>query len=132
MRNIRFQLDAPRELLPLRVPKLMVQPLVENAIVHGLRPRNYRGSITITCALEDGFLLISVRDDGVGFDESLLQERAEKSTGYGLRNIRQRLAVLYEEKGSLQIRNHPDGGVIAILRYPAEEGATIEEGGDAG
>ena len=39
MRNIRFQLDAPRELLPLRVPKLMVQPLVENAIVHGLRPR---------------------------------------------------------------------------------------------
>lgn len=132
MRNIRFQLDAPRELLPLRVPKLMVQPLVENAIVHGLRPRNYRGSITITCALEDGFLLISVRDDGVGFDESLLQERAEKSTGYGLRNIRQRLAVLYEEKGSLQIRNHPDGGVIAILRYPVEEGATIEEGGDAG
>lgn len=123
MRHIQFRLEAPRELLNLRVPKLMVQPLVENAILHGLRPRNYRGHITIRCALEQAYLVIRVMDDGVGFDEKLLGERTEKSTSYGLKNIRQRLAVLYDDRGSLEIANRPEGGVVARLRYPAEKGA---------
>ena len=123
MRHIQFRLEAPRELLNLRVPKLMVQPLVENAILHGLRPRNYRGYITIRCALEQAYLVIRVMDDGVGFDEKLLGERTEKSTSYGLKNIRQRLAVLYDDRGSLEIANRPEGGVVARLRYPAEKGA---------
>ena len=123
MRHIQFRLEAPRELLNLRVPKLMVQPRVENAILHGLRPRNYRGHITISCALEQAYLVIRVMDDGVGFDEKLLGERTEKSTSYGLKNIRQRLAVLYDDRGSLEIANRPEGGVVARLRYPAEKGA---------
>lgn len=123
MRHIQFRLEAPRELLNLRVPKLMVQPLVENAILHGLRPRNYRGHITISCVLEQAYLVIRVMDDGVGFDEKLLGERTEKSTSYGLKNIRQRLAVLYDDRGSLEIANRPEGGVVARLRYPAEKGA---------
>ena len=123
MRHIQFRLEAPRELLNLRVPKLMVQPLVENAILHGLRPRNYRGHITLSCALEQAYLVIRVMDDGVGFDEKLLGERTEKSTSYGLKNIRQRLAVLYDDRGSLEIANRPEGGVVARLRYPAEKGA---------
>lgn len=123
MRHIQFRLEAPRELLNLRVPKLMVQPLVENAILHGLRPRNYRGHITISCALEQAYLVIRVMDDGMGFDEKLLGERTEKSTSYGLKNIRQRLAVLYDDRGSLEIANRPEGGVVARLRYPAEKGA---------
>lgn len=123
MRHIQFRLEAPRELLNLRVPKLMVQPLVENAILHGLRPRNYRGHITISCALEQAYLVIRVMDDGVGFDEKLLGKRTEKSTNYGLKNIRQRLAVLYDDRGSLEIANRPEGGVVARLRYPAEKGA---------
>ena len=123
MRHIQFRLEAPGELLNLRVPKLMVQPLVENAILHGLRPRNYRGHITISCALEQAYLVIRVMDDGVGFDEKLLGERTEKSTSYGLKNIRQRLAVLYDDRGSLEIANRPEGGVVARLRYPAEKGA---------
>ncbi len=123
MRHIQFRLEAPRELLNLRVPKLMVQPLVENAILHGLRPRNYRGHITISCALEQAYLVIRVMDDGLGFDEKLLGERTEKSTSYGLKNIRQRLAVLYDDRGSLEIANRPEGGVVARLRYPAEKGA---------
>ena len=123
MRHIQFRLEAPRELLNLRVPKLMVQPLVENAILHGLRPCNYRGHITISCALEQAYLVIRVMDDGVGFDEKLLGERTEKSTSYGLKNIRQRLAVLYDDRGSLEIANRPEGGVVARLRYPAEKGA---------
>ena len=123
MRHIQFRLEAPRELLNLRVPKFMVQPLVENAILHGLRPRNHRGHITISCALEQAYLVIRVMDDGVGFDEKLLGERTEKSTSYGLKNIRQRLAVLYDDRGSLEIANRPEGGVVARLRYPAEKGA---------
>lgn len=123
MRHIQFRLEAPRELLNLRVPKLMVQPLVENAILHGLRPRNHRGHITISCALEQAYLVIRVMDDGVGFDEKLLGERTEKSTSYGLKNIRQRLAVLYDDRGSLEIANRPESGVVARLRYPAEKGA---------
>lgn len=131
MRHIQFRLEAPRELLNLRVPKLMVQPLVENAILHGLRPRNYRGHITISCAPEQAYLVIRVMDDGVGFDEKLLGERTEKSTSYGLKNIRQRLAVLYDDRGSLEIANRPEGGVVARLRYPAEKGAPAGgKGGD--
>ena len=131
MRHIQFRLEAPRELLNLRVPKLMVQPLVENAILHGLRPRNYRGHITISCALEQAYLVIRVMDDGVGFDEKLLGERTEKSTSYGLKNIRQRLAVLYDDRGSLEIANRPEGGVVARLRYPAEKGAPAGRKGGA-
>ena len=122
MRHIQFRLEAPRELLNLRVPKLMVQPLVENAILHGLRPRNYRGHITISCALEQAYLVIRVMDDGVGFDEKLLGERTEKSTSYGLKNIRQRLAVLYDDRGSLEIANRPKAAWLpgcAILRKRA-------------
>lgn len=123
MRNIRFSVESPEALLPLPVPKLMVQPLVENAIQHGLKPRNYQGSISVRCALEDGLLLIRVRDDGVGFNETLLNERAEKSTGYGIRNIRQRLTLLYGESGRLLIQNHPEGGTAAILQLPAAAAA---------
>ena len=76
MRHIRFSLGGNR--LNLRVPKLMVQPLVENAILHGLRPRNYRSHITISCALEQAYLVIRVMD-GVGLTKSSLANARKKA-----------------------------------------------------
>lgn len=122
MRNIRFSVQCPKELLPLPVPKLMAQPLVENAIVHGVKPRNYQGVISVSCHMQKGLLQICVCDDGVGFDEALLNERAQKSTGYGIRNIRQRLSLLYGENGRLLIENLPEGGTSAILQLPVVHG----------
>lgn len=120
MRNIHFEVDAPGELLSVRVPKLMVQPLVENAIQHGLKPRNYRGSIWVRAEEAHGVLLIRVSDDGAGFEEALLRENAEKSSGYGIRNIRQRLSLLYGGQGGLEILTRPAGGTTAVLRIPIE------------
>ncbi len=118
MRDIHFQIIAPEPLLSIPVPKLIVQPLVENAIQHGLKPRGGQGSITIRCCKVNDCLQISVHDDGVGFDASHLPERLAKSSGYGIRNIRERLSILYGGKEQLTLLHHPGSGTEAIVQIP--------------
>ena len=128
MRGVAFSIQAQEEAKTLRVPKLIIQPLVENALQHGLLPRNHQGSVEVTCTLEEARLVIRVYDDGVGFDEKEMCSRAEICTGYGLRNIRERLELLYGNEGSLTLENRPEGGAVATLRLPAER-QTKEENG---
>jgi len=118
MCNISFRVDMPGELGMIPVPKLIVQPLVENAIQHGLKPRNYHGNISVNSYQQEKSLIICVRDDGVGFDEAQIEQRMENNGGYGIRNIRQRFTLLYGELGSLTLRNCPEGGTEAMIRIP--------------
>lgn len=118
MRGVTFLIRAQEEAKALRVPKLIIQPLVENALQHGLRPRNHQGCVDVDCALEENRLVIRVSDDGVGFDEAQMHSRTESCTGYGLRNIRERLELLYGSEGSLSIENRPEGGAVATIRLP--------------
>jgi signal transduction histidine kinase len=109
--RLSWQIDAPAELLGARLPPLLVQPLVENAIRHGLEPKTGNGHLTIRCRHDGGMLDIEVRDDGPGF-------KADSAEGTGLANVRQRLAAACGPEASLSLKSNPGGGVIARLHLP--------------
>ncbi len=106
------------------VPQLILQPLVENAIRHGMDLVTFQVKLSILAHVKNGFVILSVRDRGPGLDPS-----APLKEGIGLRNTRERLARLYGDRQSLIIRNAGDGGLVVELRFPfstAPEGARPE------
>ncbi len=96
------------------VPTLILQPLVENAIRHGIATRPGVGHVRIATWRDDGELVLEVRDtgDGVGPDDGASRE------GVGLSNTRSRLAQLYGDRARLTLENVEDGGARARLRLP--------------
>jgi two-component system, LytTR family, sensor kinase len=99
----------------LLVPRLILQPLVENALRHGVMPREEPGRIVISAQVDDGILEMKVRDDGQGLASG---GKAAIPEGIGLRNVRSRLAHLYGAAQSLELRNAPGGGAEAVIRIP--------------
>ncbi len=98
------------------LPQLILQPLVENALRHGILPREEPGRVEISARVADGDTLeLRVRDNGNGLPAPYL---APEHEGIGLRNVRSRLAHLYGAAQSLNVRNLPEGGVEACLRLP--------------
>lgn len=116
--QIRFQdrltvdFAIEKETLEARVPNLILQPLVENAIRHGIAPLSEAGKITIETRRENGFVELAVSDNGAGFDDS-----PAKSNGIGLKNTRERLEKLYGERQRLEIISKPSGWQVK-LRIP--------------
>lgn len=108
------RVDAPSEVLQARVPHLLLQPLIENSIRHGIAPRVGGGMVTVRAAREDGRLTISVEDDGIGLND----EGPLNGGGIGLSNIRARLTQLYGEEGQLRIFSPPAGGTVIELELP--------------
>jgi two-component system LytT family sensor kinase len=100
--TVHFEIDP--ETLDAEVPRLILQPLVENAIQHGIAPRSGPGQVQVASGREDGRLWLEVRDDGVGLNAGA---RARLRSGIGLANTRDRLACLYGEGHRLQFS---DGG----------------------
>ena len=109
--RLSWQIDAPADLLGTELPPLLVQPLVENAIRHGLEPKAGAGHLHIGCRREQDRLVIEVADDGAGC--------ASVGDGTGLANVRQRLAGTFGRRGDLALTPRPDGGLIARLTLPA-------------
>ena len=117
------------ETLEARVPHLILQPLVENAIRHGIAARIEPGRVEIsaTRAPNDGFLHLEVRDDGRGVDRGH-EVRARR--GVGLTNIRSRLEQLYNGEHRFELENHAEGGVLVRVTLPfrrAGKGGGTEE-----
>ncbi len=104
----------------LPLAPMLLQPLVENAIGHGLEPAVAGGQLEISAQQDGSMLEVCVTDNGVG-----LQPDAGGDQGVGLSNIRERLAVLYDGQGALRIEENATGGVCATLRVPVamERGA---------
>ena len=98
------------------VPGFLLQPLVENAIRHGLAPRSLGGAIGITATRRDGDLRLEVSDDGIGLEEAAV--RARSRTGFGLSNLRARLSQLYGERWRLDLQGRPGGGTVASVTIP--------------
>ena len=110
--RLAVEINARPETLDARLPNMILQPLVENALKHGLDARSGAGRVEISAERRDGELYLSVRDNGAG-----LAEDAERE-GVGLRNTRQRLAQLYQGQSSFALRNRAEGGVEAELIVP--------------
>ncbi|HEX4164512.1 MAG TPA: histidine kinase [Bryobacteraceae bacterium] len=103
------------------VPRFLLQPLVENALRHGIARRAEAGCVEVTADREDDQLVLTVCDDGPG-----LSATPDTESGVGLSNTRARLSALYDAHATLQVGNAKGGGVIATVRLPYHE---AEDGG---
>lgn len=107
------------------VLKLILQPLVENSILHGFRMRNEGGFIHIQVTAEEESLSLEVTDNGEGFEPALLDEESTEGNaqyGYALRNIRGRLSLYYNNKAEFTIHSAPGKGTSVRIRIPFERG----------
>jgi len=109
------RVDLPAELAAQPVPPLLLQPLVENAIKHGLEPNVNGGKLHVSAARERDQVVLRVRDTGVG-----LNAQPADGTRFGVQQVRERLARLYGDKATLELApaNDADGGTIATVRIP--------------
>jgi signal transduction histidine kinase len=110
--RLEVTLDVPDDLLPAVVPSLALQPLVENAIRHGMANRTDVGHVVIGARRKDGRLVLSVKDDGPG------PPAAPVTDGVGLANTRERLRRLYGADGAVEIEAGPARGTTATLTLP--------------
>lgn len=101
--------------LDVPVPGMVLQPLVENAVKHGLSPRVGGGRVRIGAKREGEMLRLEIEDDGAGFDEP-------GSGGIGLKNVRERLKVAYGPDGSFEIESRPGEGTRVVLIFPVKRG----------
>jgi two-component system sensor histidine kinase AlgZ len=114
--QVEWDIDPDSEQVP--IPGLLLQPLVENAVGHGIAPRVEGGKVLVSSRLVDRTLHLDVVDDGVGISHS--QDELVKD-GHGLGNVRRRLAAIYGGRGSLSLLNHPGRtGTVARLLLPAD------------
>ena len=123
--RIRFQdrlttrIEVDAEALDARVPNLILQPIVENAIRHGITPRSGPGEIEIRAKLKDEILFIRVRDNGPGLTSNRNAEGLF-GKGLGLTNTQTRLNHLYGDRHHFEIADDPAGGLAVTLEIPLE------------
>ena len=101
------------------IPPLTLQPLVENAVKHGIFYKADGGTIIIHSRLENGFVLISVEDDGVGFEASIYEPDFDQREHVGLTNVRNRVEKMLG--GSLRIESIQSGGTMVTLEFPVKD-----------
>ncbi len=115
--RLSYRLALPPELRGARLPPMLLQPLVENAIVHGLEPAIDGGEVVLTAEARDGLLDIRVRDTGIGPGGAGRQRRGG---GVGMDTSRERLRALYGERASLILTPGEPSGSLARLTLPME------------
>ena len=113
--RLHWQVEVPEEARRSVFPPMLLQPLVENALRHGIEPKVGGGRISIRAYLETTALRIEVSDSGVGLDGHV------SVNGTGLANIRARLAALFGDAGGLELKGNTEGGATATLTLPRSE-----------
>jgi len=109
--RLRFSIELPDALREYPLPPMLLQPLIENAVKHGLEPAIEGGEIIIKVMEEDDFIRIEVQDTGNGFS-------AYDTAGVGIANVRERISLLYGNKGQLILEANDPHGVKAIIEVP--------------
>lgn len=112
--RLAFELEIAPEVAAFPIPPLLVEPLAENAVKHGIGPRPEGGHVRIQAEFQDGSLCVVVEDDGVGLTST------KGENGFGLYSIRERLRILYGGRASLTLVPPPSGGFRAELRIPRD------------
>lgn len=120
--KLAYEIVSDETLLDITIPKILLQPLVENSIYHGIRQLPGTGLIRITAARAEDALLLSVKDNGIGFKtvDTIWQNSNTRLGGVGLKNVDERIRLYYGEGYGLVIRNDKDGGVTVTLRLGIE------------
>lgn len=123
--KLRFSIDVPEELNNYQLPKLLLQPLVENAIYHGVKPRSGGGQIDVRACRDGGLLYIEVRDNGMGMDndtrENILDlSPGKQSSGIGVKNVHERIRLRFGEAYGLTYFSTPGEGTTVRMVLPGE------------
>lgn len=120
---MEYDIDIPEELNIYILPKLTLQPLVENALYHGIKIRRRKGLIRVSGRAEGDQLILEVADDGCGMDAERLEEVRSflfegKKAGFGLRTVHQRIQILFGTEYGLTIESTPDVGTKVFVKIP--------------
>jgi two-component system, LytTR family, sensor kinase len=115
--RLQFSVAVPGDLLPAQVPSLLLQPMVENAIKHGIAKRVQGGAIRITASQSHGRLTLNVYNDG----PTLAEDWNKSPSGIGISNMRTRLAGLYGDAFELNMKDQEPGGVEISVSLPFKE-----------
>jgi two-component system, LytTR family, sensor kinase len=121
--HVRFQdrlsirMDIEPQTLLVAVPNLLLQPIVENAIRHGIAPRTSPGTIEIQAKKNNGILHVRVQDNGPGLSDDQ-RKTAPLKKGLGLSNTRERLQQLYGKSHRFELENAPEGGLVVTVEIP--------------
>ncbi|MFL6676835.1 MAG: sensor histidine kinase [Burkholderiaceae bacterium] len=119
--RLRTSATLPPALAALPVPPLLLQPLVENAIKHGLEPQRGPGELHVEAALDGATLVLRVTDTGRGLDaagQADAREPAQPSSGFGLVQVRERLRTLHGDAARFTLAPRDGGGTLAEIRLP--------------
>lgn len=127
--NLDYNVEVEEEVKEIPVPKMILQPLIENYFKHGFDIRDGVGRIWLSCFQDEGELVMIVRDNGVGVTESRLREigdhfkadawnKTGDETNIGLKNVYVRLKLYYDHQATLQLENHDGGGFMVTMRLP--------------
>lgn len=125
--NIQTDFNIDKNVLNYRILKLILQPIVENAIIHGFADRIEEGLLTISINYKEGIIHVSISDDGIGMDEELIQSimsgnEKDRNTflRVGIKNIVDRLKLQYGKETSFSIISAPGCGTTVHITFPAE------------
>lgn len=116
--RLKVEMQISPDTLDASVPNMILQPLVENAIKHGIGPRSTGGKISIGASRENGHLALTVRDNGLGIPSGDVQNLSE---GVGLSNTRRRLRHLYGDGHTFKLSNDQEAGLTVNLVIPFKE-----------
>lgn len=121
--NFIFTKEITPEAYDCLLPKLILQPLVENSIQYGVEHNGIACHIHLLAFVEDAYLVVQIIDNGIGVEENLLEklksgEKKSQGSGIGLSNIISRLKIIYGEESGLSIENQEQQGAVVTLRIP--------------
>jgi two-component system, LytTR family, sensor kinase len=122
--KLRVEREIEPETLEVMVPSMVLQPLIENSIKHGLEPRLEGGTVTLRSRVRDGRLVVDVEDDGVGIMPAraaavgAVSAESGSGNGIGIKNVRERLEVLYGGEARFEVESRPGRGTRVTLEMP--------------
>ncbi len=118
--KLRIYKHLDPETLDIVIPSMLLQPLVENSVKHGLAPKVDGGSITLRSRLQDGKLVIHVEDDGVGMSAppAVAAETMASGSGIGMVNVAERLHVLFGDEAKMVVQSRDGHGTLVVVELP--------------
>lgn len=138
--RISFEFYEPEDIPPIRIPGMTLQPIVENAVMHGVEGMKSGGRISISMVPDGQAVEFCVRDNGCGMPEDQVEalnqgefdRKHSHSTGLGIANVRSRMEMFYRQKGLLRIESRQGEGTYAYLKYLIQKEIGDVSGSDCG
>jgi len=118
--KLRVEKEIDPRTLEVMVPSILLQPLIENSIKHGLEPRINGGTVTLRSHLNGDRVTIEVADDGVGTGNRAVSALRHNGAGIGMKNVQERLEVLYGNQAQFTLVSNPGRGTVVTIEIPAQ------------